>query len=234
MLSRIRARLTYANVMATIAVFLALGGVAYAGATIGSAEVINNSLQSVDLKDNAGVRSADVVNDNVAGGGLRSADIAPEALTTDDIAEHTLTGVNRPKVANLPVPADGQPANDRLLAQDANLRLIARCSNLSAQGASAALRIESSDNNEFFHWARNNETMGGPTLGATIEEVTALPEPGSIKAAMVSFVAHGAATGTGFDNNALIGIASVGLHNGVSVGSEHCRIAFGGSGSNLP
>ena len=46
MFSKLRSRLTYANVVATLALFFALGGGAYAAATIGSAQVIDNSLRA--------------------------------------------------------------------------------------------------------------------------------------------------------------------------------------------
>jgi hypothetical protein len=54
-LRRFRPHLTYANVMATIAVFLALGGGAYAAFnvpkdSVGSKQVKNHSLRAVDLK----------------------------------------------------------------------------------------------------------------------------------------------------------------------------------------
>jgi hypothetical protein len=60
-LAGIRDRFTYANVMATIAVFIALGGVTWAAATITSSDVKDNALKSVDLKDGKGVTAADVV-----------------------------------------------------------------------------------------------------------------------------------------------------------------------------
>jgi hypothetical protein len=59
--SRIRQRLTYANVMATIAVFVAIGGTSYAALTIGSPQVRNNSLRSADIRNGA-IRSVDVRN----------------------------------------------------------------------------------------------------------------------------------------------------------------------------
>ena len=68
----IRSHLTYANVMVTLLAFVVLaGGTAYAVATIGSAEVINESLRGVDVKDKSlsgadlgvRVRSAKQVND---------------------------------------------------------------------------------------------------------------------------------------------------------------------------
>src|SRR5688572_9513490 len=43
-------RLTYANVMATIAVFAALGGTAYAGIVVTGADVRNGSLTGADIK----------------------------------------------------------------------------------------------------------------------------------------------------------------------------------------
>ena len=48
---RIRSHLTFANATSLVAVFIALGGTAYAVGTIGSAEVINESLRGVDIKN---------------------------------------------------------------------------------------------------------------------------------------------------------------------------------------
>ena len=70
MLAGIRDRLTYANVMATIAVFIALGGVAWAAATIDSKDVVDGSLKSIDLKDEKGVTGDDVVPDSLTGAGI--------------------------------------------------------------------------------------------------------------------------------------------------------------------
>jgi hypothetical protein len=50
--ARVLDRLTYANVVATLALFAALGGSAYAVATIGSADVKNRSLRGKDLRPN--------------------------------------------------------------------------------------------------------------------------------------------------------------------------------------
>jgi hypothetical protein len=63
LISKLRSRLTYANVMASIAVFIALGGTSYglARGTIGSSELKNNSVRSKDIRNNQ-VSSADVRN----------------------------------------------------------------------------------------------------------------------------------------------------------------------------
>jgi hypothetical protein len=49
----IRRRLTYANMMATIAVFIALGGSSYAALTITGRDVRNNSLTGRDVRNNS-------------------------------------------------------------------------------------------------------------------------------------------------------------------------------------
>ena len=47
----IRQRLTYANAMSTVAVFIALGGSSYAALKIGSADIANNSLRGIDVRN---------------------------------------------------------------------------------------------------------------------------------------------------------------------------------------
>jgi hypothetical protein len=54
----IRSRLTYANVMATVAVFIALGGSAYAAFhlpkdSVKSKNIVNGQVKGVDVKDNS-------------------------------------------------------------------------------------------------------------------------------------------------------------------------------------
>ena len=56
---RIRSRLSYANVMATVAVFIALGGSSYAAIKITGRNVPDGTLTGKDLK-NTSVKSADV------------------------------------------------------------------------------------------------------------------------------------------------------------------------------
>jgi hypothetical protein len=73
-----RKHLTYANVMVTLLAIGALtGGVAYAADTIGSEDVIDNSLASRDLRNNVAVQGVDVRN-----GTLSNADVGcPNGMT---------------------------------------------------------------------------------------------------------------------------------------------------------
>jgi hypothetical protein len=70
-LSRIRERLTYANVAATLALFFALGG--------GAAYATHLVVRSSDIVDNQ-VKSSDVRDDSLTGGGLLGEDIREETL----------------------------------------------------------------------------------------------------------------------------------------------------------
>ena len=91
---RIRNRLTYANVMSTLAVVLALGGgVAYAANTVFSEDIVNGEVKTADIGTNE-VRSADVRDDTLAGGGLTGADIANAAGGSDDVDANLLDGVD--------------------------------------------------------------------------------------------------------------------------------------------
>jgi hypothetical protein len=58
-LDRLRRRLSYANVVASLALFIALGGTGYAAVTITSKNVRDGSLTGKDIK-NGSVASADV------------------------------------------------------------------------------------------------------------------------------------------------------------------------------
>jgi hypothetical protein len=83
MRQRLRSHLTYANVMATIAVFLVLGG--------GSAVALNgsNTVFSDDIVDNQ-VYSSDVRNDALSGGGLAAPDLRANAVGSSEVANGSL------------------------------------------------------------------------------------------------------------------------------------------------
>lgn len=65
MLKVVRRRITYANVMSTVAVVIATAGTAYAAVLIGSPQIKNNSVKSVDIK-NGTLQGTDVQNGSLA------------------------------------------------------------------------------------------------------------------------------------------------------------------------
>src|SRR4051812_39096150 len=68
-----------ALVVASLAVFISLTGTAYAANTVGSSDIIDESIQSVDLKN----------------GEVKSADVADHSLTGVDINAATVPGIAR-------------------------------------------------------------------------------------------------------------------------------------------
>ncbi len=81
----IASRLTYANVVATLALVLAVGGgVAYAADTVFSDDIVDGEVKAQDIATNA-VRSA-----KIGAGQVRGVDVAANGLTGDNIDESTL------------------------------------------------------------------------------------------------------------------------------------------------
>jgi hypothetical protein len=80
----LRSRLSYSNVMATLALFIALGGTSYAVLQVGSDDVVDNSLRSRDIRDGT-LRSRDVRDRS-----LRARDVRPNGLGGSAIKESAL------------------------------------------------------------------------------------------------------------------------------------------------
>jgi hypothetical protein len=89
---RLRERLTYANLVATLALFVALGGTSYAVLHVGSADVVDNSLRSRDIRNDT-VRSRDLRDRT-----LRARDVRRDSLGSGVIKESVLGAV--PNAAN--------------------------------------------------------------------------------------------------------------------------------------
>lgn len=83
MFARARSRLTYANVTATLALFIALGGTGYAALTL--------PRNSVGVKQ---IRAGAVTNTKLAAGSVSSAKLRRGAVTGSRVAGNTLTGNN--------------------------------------------------------------------------------------------------------------------------------------------
>jgi hypothetical protein len=94
-LTRFRRDPLIGNVLALVALFIALGGVAWAAAKIDSGDVKDNSLKSEDLKDGKGVEGADVAPDSLSGAGIDESSLGqvPSAASADSATDaDTLDG----------------------------------------------------------------------------------------------------------------------------------------------
>jgi hypothetical protein len=83
-LNSFRKRLSYSNVTATAALFIALGGTSYAVIGVDSRDVVDNSLRSIDVHNNS-LRSKDIRNRT-----LLARDIRRDALGGGVIKESVL------------------------------------------------------------------------------------------------------------------------------------------------
>jgi hypothetical protein len=119
---RLLDRLTYANVVATIALFAALGGSAYAVATIGSADVKDRSLRGKDLRKNT------VKGKQVKESSLRRVPRAAAAVTATSAQ-------------------NAQLAQNAVNAENANLA--ARATDSDAVGGLGAGALEKSSRTQF-------------------------------------------------------------------------------------
>ncbi|CAA9532697.1 MAG: hypothetical protein AVDCRST_MAG85-3824 [uncultured Solirubrobacteraceae bacterium] len=72
--SSFRRHLSYANVMATIAVFIALGGTATAAFVVTGKNVKNSSLTGADVK-NSSITGADLTNNSVGSVDIKDGDL---------------------------------------------------------------------------------------------------------------------------------------------------------------
>ena len=98
MLEGLRPRLTFANVMSVIAVFIALGGASYAVTlaknSVGAKQIKKNAVRGAEIKSHA-VGGAEIKSDAVGGaeigsGQVGSGEVAEGSLVGDDIADGTL------------------------------------------------------------------------------------------------------------------------------------------------
>ena len=75
----------HATVAAYLALFFALTGGAIAAATIGSGDVVNNSLKSVDLKNGGGAKGIDVRNNSLRGNDIRNGQLGGAHVADNSI-----------------------------------------------------------------------------------------------------------------------------------------------------
>jgi hypothetical protein len=106
-LSSLRKHLSYSNVTATAALFVALGGSAYAVVSVDSDDVVNNSLRSEDLRNNS-VRSRDIRHRTI-----QARDVRRDGLGSGVVKESAL--------GQVPLAANAERVGG-LTAQDLRVR----------------------------------------------------------------------------------------------------------------
>ena len=112
MIERVRAHLSYANVMATLAVFIALGGASYAALelprhSVGSKQLKKKSVATRHLK-NKSVGTDQLKERSVGGGRMKLNSVGADQLQQNSVGPNSLQGtaVNTDQLAPDAVTAD--------------------------------------------------------------------------------------------------------------------------------
>ncbi|MDH4160759.1 MAG: hypothetical protein OEV62_10920 [Actinomycetota bacterium] len=107
-MKRLRRHVSYANVTATLALVVALGGTSYAAVQVTSAQIKDKTIQNVDVKPGT------LGGDRVKNGSLSKKDLAPGARTAaystfhdGAVSTQTQVGGQDPTVLTLTIPAKG-------------------------------------------------------------------------------------------------------------------------------
>ena len=112
MIGQVRARLSFANVVSLVALFVALGGVAYAleSNSVKSRHIVDGQVKSVDLKDNS-ITSGDIASGALSGASITTGGNGFVGFNAPSIPAGSCTGNS---LGDLP----GAP--DLLLVQPSN------------------------------------------------------------------------------------------------------------------
>lgn len=182
-MKQIRKRLTYANVMSSIAVFMVLGGAtAVAASKIGANEIKANSIKTGKIVKEAvtegKIKNGAITVNKLANGAVTTDKIADNAVTTTKIADKAVTA-SKINVTGLQVPSATNATN---ATNAANATNATNAANAAALGGVPASQYS------IRHFARVIGTGASPTLAAGSPGVTVNPtRPFNPGAATVEF-----------------------------------------------
>ena len=183
--------------MGALSLFLVIaGGTAYAANTIGSSDIINESILSQDVRNgevqsadigNNQVASADVRDDTLANGGLAPVDLRPGAVGTSEVANSSVRGadiatgaVNSAEVADESLTG-GDVADDSLTGGDVAESTLGQVPSaaLGGIGRSAFGGQCDPEGATFLSCAFTTIVLPAPSRVLVIGSVKAQPEPGA-------------------------------------------------------
>ncbi len=154
-MSRVTERLTFANVMSVAAVFIAIGGGAYAAGlardSVKSKQIAANAVKQSELARNAvtadKIAAAAISADKIADGSVTTAEIANDAVTTAKIANDAVNGakVNEGSLGQVPLAAVATKASNTLGAivnGDGTLAIAAQPGTTSTRNGTGSYAVQ--------------------------------------------------------------------------------------------
>ncbi len=226
---RIRSHVTYANVLATLSIFIVLGGVAWAAAprnSVNSSSIRNNSIRTVDVRNN-NLRSADIRNNTLTGTDIRESSLAivPSASSATSLTNYYSFGRRTATPSTAATAAQGMTGATQVkLLSVGAIRIYGKCytdtstdtvySQIFAQSTVDG-SVMSSDSDDLFGGATAAEFLS-PGTGEDLRKI-ANASVGANSATLRGgndepYVIHGA------DGTSVIGLVSVGAKNGTLAG----------------
>jgi hypothetical protein len=200
-------RLTYANVVATLALFLAIGG----GTVYAALELGRNDVKSKNIKKGA-VKTSDLGKEAVTGakvkeGSIAGGDLQDGTITAAEIQDGTITGGDIaagviPQIqADVTGSATGGPQGAINTAATSPVPLTGTTSFTPSEGEVAALAAEA----EFTYATTNAANNCSPALGLLVngEETRTFVGPGSTTSTTLI-------KGVGYDADGPFGLLSPG------------------------
>ena len=142
MLRKLRPRLTYANVVSTLCLFLVVaGGTAYAANTVFSTDIVDGEVKTADLASPAvtnnklaanSVTTGKVVNESLGAldlgaGSVGTSEVTDNSLTGADVAESSLVGVMPTRSTAAISAAQTAPSTSVLPLNSSRFAPAARC-----------------------------------------------------------------------------------------------------------
>jgi hypothetical protein len=211
---QIRQRLTYANVMSSIAVFFILGGAtAFAATKIGANEIKANSIKTGKIVKEA------VTEGKIKNGAISTSKLAIAAVTSEKLADNSVTTT---KIADKAVT--GAKINTTGLGPVPNAVNATNAANAAALGGKAASGYS------IRYFARVDGTTANPSLAAGSPGVTVDPARPFTGATTIGFpvdMTNCAIVATGVSGGPLI-IArqsNIGTGNNVAIITENAAAA---------
>lgn len=194
---KVARNLSYSNVIATMALFFALGGISWAAATapkntVAAKSIKKNAVTSVKIKNNAvtgrKIKSNSILASDIKNAALAGADIKDESLTGADINEGTLgkvpnaavaDGSSNQLVANVRVNSSASDADyttarlaatEVSLAKHGTLEIYAKCFESGGSTYDEMYIRTSQDGAAFNGYSIDDSAYGDPALNTNTAE----------------------------------------------------------------
>lgn len=215
-----RPKLTYANVMSSIAVFLALGGVSYAAATlpknsVGHKQIKKNAVRSSEINKNA-VAASEVKNDALGGDDINESKLGtvPSAATATDTLTPTLRRVGI-SASNADPNVARTAATEIALGGSGQVSVYGKCFlDTTADEVRGEVFARTTANGSLLQSAQD-DLSGNPFLNTATLEVDRQMDTGTAAAANSSTASAGRSFHlVGADGNGIHGLSQSFILNG--------------------